>query len=137
MKNLSHARRAGVQFPTVDPDGLTGKRLASARKEARLSQRALAAELGVTLRTIQNYEAGKSVTYRHLDTLSRRLGCSPSWLLHGQEHHHLDQVLATSRQQRDQLEANLERLVELREQLHDSASQSLTRPDAPPALPEQ
>lgn len=106
----------------MEPDGLTGKRIAAARREANLSQRALAAELQVSVRTLQNYEAGKVVPYRHLDTLSRLLGRSSAWLLYGQEHGDVDRLLVRSRQQRGRLRQNLERLVDLREQLGDNAS---------------
>ena len=106
---------------TVEPDGLTGRRLAAARADAHLSQRALAAELGVSLRTIQNYESGKFIPYRHLDTLSRLLGRSPSWLLYGSREHDPEQLRARSRQQRRQLRENIERLVELRKRLADNA----------------
>ena len=116
----------------VEPDGLTGKRMAAARKEVHLSQRALAAKLGVSLRTLQNYEAGKFVPYRHLDALSRLLGRHPSGLLSGHEQQDVDQLVTRSRHQRDRLRTNLERLVELRRQLHDNVGPpQTTGPDAP------
>lgn len=113
--------------PAVEPDGLTGTRVAGARKDLSLSQRTLAAELGVSLRTIQNYEAGRFVPYRHLDALSRLLGRSPSWLLYGHEEADADRVLTSLREQRRRLHVNLERLRELSEQLVDTVS----RPAAP------
>lgn len=105
----------------VEPDGLTGKRVAAARKESRLSQRSLASELGVSVRTVQNYEAGKFIPYRHLGTLSRLFGCSASWLLYGREDPTITQLLARSREQRGELARNVARLVELRDQLADNA----------------
>ena len=57
MKKVAAGADAGCTADTMEPDGLTGTRLAAARKEAHLSQRTLAAELGVSVRTIQNYEA--------------------------------------------------------------------------------
>jgi len=108
----------------MEPDGLTGTRVAAARKEARLSQRALAAELGVSVRTMQNYEAGRFVPYRHLDALSRLLGKSSSWLLYGHEQPNTDQLLAEVRAQRKRLLLNLERLRELGDQLVDNVSRS-------------
>lgn len=121
----------------MEPDGLTGKRIAAARKDVRLSQRALAVELGVSLRTLQNYEAGKFVPYRHLDALSRLLGRHPSWLLFGHEQPDVDQLVARSRHQRDELKANLDRLVELRHRLHESAGQPPTAQPDVPRGPEQ
>lgn len=105
----------------VEPDGLTGRRVAAARNEAHLSQRSLAAELGVSVRTVQNYEAGKFVPYRHLDTLSRVLGRSAAWLLYGREDPDVGRLLAKSREQRGELARNVARLVELRDQLAGNA----------------
>ena len=89
-----------------------------------LSQRALAAELGISIRTVQNYEAGKFLPYRHLDSLSRLLGRSSSWLLYGRDHPETADVIARSRQQRRELLGNMKRLVELRDRLADSAGQN-------------
>lgn len=108
----------------MEPDGLTGRRIASARRDAHLSQRALAAELRVSVRTLQNYEAGKIVPYRHLDALSTFLGRSPSWLLYGHEQPEVEQLLARARQQRGELEKNLERLLDLRDRLAESAGRA-------------
>lgn len=124
MKKVAHPlARPGVDFFAMEPDGLTGRRVASARREVHLSQRALAAELGVSVRTVQNYEAGRFVPYRHLDTLGRLLGRTPSWLLYGHVRHDVDELLARSRQERSRLVENLERLVELRDQLAGNAGQ--------------
>lgn len=106
----------------VEPDGLTGKRLAAARNAVHLSQRALAAELGVSLRTVQNYEAGKFVPYRHLDALGKLLGRSPAWFLYGGEERDPEQLRARSRQQRHQLRQNVARLVALRDRLMENAA---------------
>jgi transcriptional regulator with XRE-family HTH domain len=127
----SQAALRAYSFVAVEPDGLTGKRIAAARKDVRLSQRALADELGVSLRTLQNYEAGKFVPYRHLDVLSMLLGRHPSWLLYGHEQPDVDQLVARSRHQRDRLKTNLSRLVELRGQLHDIAGRPPSAPREP------
>jgi PAS domain S-box-containing protein len=62
-----------------------GARLARARKQAGLTQQALAESLGVTRRSIQGYEAGTVVPYKHLERLARILDRSPSWLLGGEQ----------------------------------------------------
>jgi HTH-type transcriptional regulator, cell division transcriptional repressor len=66
----------------VDDEQRTiGERIAAARREAGLTQRELAERLGVTPRSIQNYESGAVVPYRHLrriETLARK---SEGWLL--------------------------------------------------------
>lgn len=122
-------RQPGVQFRYVEPDGLTGRRIASRRKDVHLSQRALAAELRVSVRTLQYYEAGKIIPFRHLTKLSALLGRSPAWLLYGHEQADVDDLLARSRQQRDELRTNLARLVSLRDQLADSAGRAEAQPD--------
>jgi transcriptional regulator with XRE-family HTH domain len=60
-----------------------GRRVARARRENGLSQRGLAKELGVTVRTIQNYESGRVVPYRHLHVLDRLAGKPRGWILDG------------------------------------------------------
>lgn len=55
-----------------------GARIAEARRHAGLTQRELAAMLGVTVRTVQNYEAGVAIPYRHLRTIES-LGHKRPW----------------------------------------------------------
>jgi PAS domain S-box-containing protein len=61
-----------------------GARIAEARKRAGLTQHSLATHLGVTRRSIQAYEAGAVIPYKHLDRLGELLDRSPSWLLTGE-----------------------------------------------------
>jgi PAS domain S-box-containing protein len=63
----------------------TGARLAQARKQAGLTQKALAERLGVTRRSVQGYEAGTVVPYKHLERLGRILDRAPSWFLGGEQ----------------------------------------------------
>jgi transcriptional regulator with XRE-family HTH domain len=65
-------------------DGI-GRRLAQARKEAGFTQEQLAELVGVTPRSIQGYEAGKVVPYRHLKRLEEVTGKPPSWLLRNEK----------------------------------------------------
>jgi transcriptional regulator with XRE-family HTH domain len=94
-----------------------------ARKAAGLSQRQLAAALGVSVRTIQNYERGRSVPFRHLPTLETLLGRSSAWLLYGREDTESDDLLSDLRAQRALLEEILahqrELLAELRGGVHE------------------
>jgi transcriptional regulator with XRE-family HTH domain len=60
-----------------------GERIAEARREAGKTQRELAAELGVTVRSIQNYEAGVVVPYKHLRRIETLTHRQPGWLLSG------------------------------------------------------
>ena len=50
-----------------------------------MSQRKLAAHLGVSTRSIQNYESGASIPYRHAYVLERLFGKRHGWLLDGYE----------------------------------------------------
>jgi transcriptional regulator with XRE-family HTH domain len=101
----------------VEADVLIGRRIAAARNDAKLSQRSLATALGVSVRTVQNYESGRIVPYRHLDTLSRLLRRRTTWLLSGEEEPDLDRLLTELRRQRQALLKNTSRLLELGEEL--------------------
>ena len=52
-----------------------GRRIARARAAAQLTQQQLAAELGVTRRSVQGYESGAVAPFRHLDRLAQVLEC--------------------------------------------------------------
>ena len=70
---------------TVKPDEL-GVRLKEARREAGgISQSELAELLGVTKRSVQLYESGKVVPYRHLRELEEILGRPVAWFLYGDD----------------------------------------------------
>jgi transcriptional regulator with XRE-family HTH domain len=67
----------------LDESRAIGARIAEARRHAGLTQRELADRLEVTVRTVQNYEAGVAVPYRYLrmiETLGRK---RPGWILDG------------------------------------------------------
>jgi len=81
--HLARGRATSNHFG-VESDSLTGARLGAARRQANLTQRELASELGVTVRTLQNYEAGRFVPYRHMHRITSLLGCTVDWLLHGE-----------------------------------------------------
>ncbi len=60
-----------------------GMRIAQARRESGMTQNELAAALDVTVRSIQNYESGVSVPYRHLRTIESLTHKRPGWILDG------------------------------------------------------
>lgn len=101
----------------MEADGLTGVRVAGARREAGLTQRALAERLGVAIRTLQNYESGRFVPYRHLHELARLLHRSIPWLLSGAESPEArgPALVGANRRQRELLASNLRRLADLRQ----------------------
>jgi transcriptional regulator with XRE-family HTH domain len=67
-----------------------GRRIAQARRESGMTQAQLAAALQVTVRSIQNYESGVSVPYRHLRTIESLTHKRPGWTLDGDGDGELD-----------------------------------------------
>jgi transcriptional regulator with XRE-family HTH domain len=63
--------------------GAIGGRIARARKESGLTQEELAGRMGVSARSIQGYEAGKVVPYRHLNQLAKITNRELGWILAG------------------------------------------------------
>jgi transcriptional regulator with XRE-family HTH domain len=72
-----------------------GSRIAQARRGGGLTQRELADHLGVTVRTIQNYEAGVAVPYRHLRAIESLGHKRPGWILDGGEDDDLGSTLSS------------------------------------------
>lgn len=62
-----------------------GARIATARKEAGLTQEELADLVGVSTRSLQGYEAGEVLPYRHLSKFADVLQRTVPWLLHGEQ----------------------------------------------------
>ena len=60
-----------------------GKRVAEARRRAGLTQKELAAQIGVGQRAVQGWELGRSHPYRRLAALERVLKVDRDWLLRG------------------------------------------------------
>ena len=61
-----------------------GARVNRLRREQGLTQGQLAEQLGVTVRTIQNYESGRIVPYRHFRALEELGHVRRGWLLDGE-----------------------------------------------------
>jgi transcriptional regulator with XRE-family HTH domain len=60
-----------------------GARIAKARREAGLTQEELAEMASFSKRSLQDYEAGVTVPYRHLRELAALLNQPVEWFLHG------------------------------------------------------
>jgi transcriptional regulator with XRE-family HTH domain len=58
-----------------------GSRIAAARRQAGLTQRELAERLGITVRSVQNYESGAVVPYKHMGRIESIGSKRPGWLL--------------------------------------------------------
>ncbi len=66
-----------------------GRRIAQARREAGgMTQETLAELLCVCRRSVQAYEAGERIPYRHLPRLAAVFERPASWFLHGEEPAH-------------------------------------------------
>lgn len=74
--------RVGVEPETEERQ--IGVRIAVARRAKGMPQRELAAHVGVTIRTIQNYESGATAPHRHLPEIAACTGRTHSWLLYGE-----------------------------------------------------
>lgn len=63
-----------------------GGRIAQARREADgMTQETLAEALDLSVRQLQNIEAGSSIPWRHFSRLEAIFGRSLGWFLHGQD----------------------------------------------------
>lgn len=63
-----------------------GERVAEARDAKRLTQPVVADRVGVTLRTVQNWEAGDTrISWAHLPKLAEVLDVTEDWILTGNE----------------------------------------------------
>lgn len=61
-----------------------GARIAQARELAGMTQEELAAVASFSKRSLQDYEAGVTIPYKHLREISRLIDKTVEWLLHGE-----------------------------------------------------
>jgi transcriptional regulator with XRE-family HTH domain len=74
-----------------DPD--VGARIAERRRDLDLSQRQLAARVGVGAASVQGWERGRlGITAVNLERLARELDVEEGWLLHGNDRLDLAQI---------------------------------------------
>ena len=62
-----------------------GQRIATARLEIGLTQETLAELTTFSKRSLQDYEAGVTIPYRHMQEISRLLSRPVEWFLHGED----------------------------------------------------
>ena len=62
-----------------------GARIQQARKERGLTQEELAEMASFSKRSLQDYETGVTIPYRHLAEIARLLGKTVEWFLYGDE----------------------------------------------------
>jgi transcriptional regulator with XRE-family HTH domain len=122
----------------TDEERQIGGRIAAARHEAGLTQRELAERLGVTTRSIQNYESGAVIPYRHLRRIEMLAQKRTGWLLSGEGRdepitttvRRLEEALERHHELlRDHLEA-MRRQVEMLKELRQAADGRRRRPPA-------
>lgn len=103
-----------VYTPSVDLDERLGigRRIAEARQEGGLTQRELADRLGVTVRTVQNYEAGVAVPYRHLRSIESAGHKRPGWILQGGEDSGLAVTISSLHEAMERHQALMQRHLE-------------------------
>jgi transcriptional regulator with XRE-family HTH domain len=109
-----------------------GERIARARKESGLTQEELASRVGVTARSIQGYEAGKVVPYRHLSRLAEITDRELAWFLESDDEAALAQVAARLVSLVEELAEEARRIREVAERLERLLAAG---PPAPPADP--
>jgi transcriptional regulator with XRE-family HTH domain len=105
---------------SVDPYGI-GQRIAQARKEQGLTQAELARLLGVSTRSVQSYEGGTIVPYRHVRRIAAVTGRPSAWLLDGRENRGAalqEGLTAVNRELAERLRVQEELLVSLRGELN-------------------
>jgi transcriptional regulator with XRE-family HTH domain len=78
LRNL----RTLLLLSVFEPEDI-GARIAAARHEAGLTQEELADLVGVSTRSLQGYEGGDVVPYRHMQKLAEVTRRPAAWLLHG------------------------------------------------------
>jgi len=96
----------------LDERNAIGRRIAEARRGGGLTQRELADRLGVTVRTVQNYEAGVAVPYRHLRSIESVGHKRPGWILQGGEDQGLDVTISSLHQAMERHQALMQRHLE-------------------------
>ena len=74
-----------------------GARIKQARDERGMTQEDLAAMASFSKRSLQNYEAGVTVPYKHMAEIGRLVNRQQEWLLYG------DEALARSDEQQQVL----------------------------------
>lgn len=62
-----------------------GARIALARNEAGLTQEEVTELATFSKRSLQDYEAGNTIPYRHMQEISRLLNRPVEWFLHGEK----------------------------------------------------
>src|SRR3990167_9427701 len=88
-----------------------GARIRQARREAGMTQEELATVSSFSQRSLQDYESGVTIPYRHLTELAAILRRSVAWFLHGAEADRPPEEDAALADRMTALEAQMQELV--------------------------
>jgi transcriptional regulator with XRE-family HTH domain len=99
-----------------------GRRVAEARRRAGFTQRELAEALGVTVRSIQLYESGSVIPYKHLRRIELLTRTRPGWIL-GENSDHDAALLLTLEGVREALRQHQELVAEHVEEMRRHTEQ--------------
>jgi len=113
----------------VEEQRCVGARIAEARRHAGLTQRELAETLGVTTRSIQNYEAGVAVPYKHVRAIELLGHKRHGWILDGGDDTQLTATIvalqAAMERHQDLMQSHLQEMrrhvVRIRDQVREGA----------------
>lgn len=140
MKREGNAKVVSLYIRAMERAGREriGARIRRARRESDLTQAELAGFLGVTTRSVQNYESGAIVPYRHLGRIELVTRKRPGWLLREDgDGGALDDTIVDLRQTMEQHQAllsdHLRVLQQTAERLRESRDARERRRGPPPA----
>lgn len=85
-----------------------GERIAQARREAGLTQEEVADLATFSKRSLQDYEAGVTIPYKHMREIARLLNRPVPWFLHGDA----EESIPSSLERLDRIEAQLAAILE-------------------------
>ena len=100
-----------------------GARLKQKRMERGFTQEQLAAMASFSARSLQDYENGVTIPYKHFTELGRLLDTKPEWFLYGAEPSDQDDRISDLRGEVAEIREMLERVLEARDEPGDTGSQ--------------
>lgn len=111
-----------------------GARIARARDEAGLTQEELSEMASFSKRSLQDYEAGNTIPYRHMREISALLARDVQWFLHGEPEQGEDVVERLDRvgSRLEALEALVRESVELTREALELLREAGRRENAAP-----
>jgi transcriptional regulator with XRE-family HTH domain len=98
-----------------------GARIKQRRLERGLTQPELAAMASFSTRSLQDYENGVTIPYRHLPEIGKLLNTEPVWFLYGQEEQPDEDRLSRLAGEVGELRDLLERVLEARGETPEQA----------------